>query len=71
MANRRSAATMLAAAALTAAAGSAMAADQTPSVSDSEIKVGNTMPYSGPAFGLGTLGKAEAAPRPQKLPATT
>jgi hypothetical protein len=38
MANRRSAAMMLAAAALTAAAASAMAADQTPGVSDSEIK---------------------------------
>jgi branched-chain amino acid transport system substrate-binding protein len=61
MANRRSAAMMLAAAVLTAAAGSAMAADQTLGVSDSEIKVGNTMPYSGPASGLGTLGKAEAA----------
>ena len=32
-----------------------------PGVSDTEIKIGNTMPYSGPASGLGTLGKAEAA----------
>ena len=40
---------MLDAAVLTAAAGSAMAADQTLGVSDSEIKVGNTMPYSAPA----------------------
>jgi len=32
-----------------------------PGVTDTEIKIGNTMPYSGPASGLGTLGKAEAA----------
>jgi branched-chain amino acid transport system substrate-binding protein len=31
-----------------------------PGVTDTEIKLGNTMPYSGPASGLGTLGKAEA-----------
>ncbi len=29
--------------------------------SDSEIKVGNTMPYSGPASGYGVIGKTEAA----------
>jgi branched-chain amino acid transport system substrate-binding protein len=32
-----------------------------PGVNDTEIKIGNTMPYSGPASSLGTLGKAEAA----------
>jgi branched-chain amino acid transport system substrate-binding protein len=44
------------------ATGLTLAADQYgPGVSDTEIKIGNTMPYSGPASGLGTLGKAEAA----------
>jgi branched-chain amino acid transport system substrate-binding protein len=32
-----------------------------PGASDSEIKVGQTMPYSGPASSYGTIGKAEAA----------
>ena len=32
-----------------------------PGVSDTEIKIGNTMPYSGPASAYGTIGKAEAA----------
>src|SRR5690348_5100380 len=32
-----------------------------PGVTDSEIKIGNTMPYSGPASAYGTIGKAEAA----------
>jgi ABC-type branched-subunit amino acid transport system substrate-binding protein len=54
--------TTVAAAALTLAGGLALAAGQYgPGVSDTEIKIGNTMPYSGPASGLGTLGKAEAA----------
>ena len=30
-------------------------------VSDTEIKIGNTMPYSGPASSYGTIGKSEAA----------
>jgi branched-chain amino acid transport system substrate-binding protein len=51
-----------AAANLALAGGLAWAAGQYgPGVSDTEIKLGNTMPYSGPASGLGTLGKAEAA----------
>src|SRR5512140_3034919 len=29
--------------------------------SDTEIKIGNTIPYSGPASAYGTIGKAEAA----------
>ena len=29
--------------------------------SDTEIKIGNTMPYSGPASAYGTIGKVEAA----------
>ena len=32
-----------------------------PGASDAEIKIGNTMPYSGPASAYGTIGKAEAA----------
>src|SRR5205814_6125748 len=32
-----------------------------PGVSDTEIRIGNTMPYSGPASIDGTLGHAEAA----------
>jgi branched-chain amino acid transport system substrate-binding protein len=40
----------------------AAAADQYgPGVSDTEIKIGNTMPYSGPASGYGAIGKAQAA----------
>jgi branched-chain amino acid transport system substrate-binding protein len=32
-----------------------------PGASDTEIKIGNTMPYSGPASNVGTVGRAEAA----------
>ena len=32
-----------------------------PGASDTEIKIGNTMPYSGPASAYGTIGKVEAA----------
>ncbi len=32
-----------------------------PGVSDTEIKIGNTMPYSGPLSTAGTIGRAEAA----------
>ena len=32
-----------------------------PGVTDTEIKLGQTMPYSGPASSLGTMGKTEAA----------
>src|SRR5882762_3462808 len=38
---------------------SAQAAD--PGVTDSEIKLGQTMPYSGPASGYGITGRVEAA----------
>jgi len=51
----------LAVAGVVLAGGLAVAGQYGPGVSDSEIKIGNTMPYSGPASGLGTLGKAEAA----------
>ena len=44
------------------ASGQAFAAGQYgPGVSDTEIKIGNTMPYSGPASSYGTVGKSEAA----------
>jgi branched-chain amino acid transport system substrate-binding protein len=44
------------------AAGSACAAGQYgPGASDTEIKIGNTMPYSGPASSYGVLGKVDAA----------
>src|SRR5712691_7311784 len=32
-----------------------------PGATDSEIKIGNTMPYSGPASAYGTIGRSEAA----------
>jgi ABC-type branched-subunit amino acid transport system substrate-binding protein len=32
-----------------------------PGVSDTEIKIGNIMPYSGPASAYAAIGKAEAA----------
>ena len=32
-----------------------------PGVSDTEIKLGNTMPYSGPASSYGVIGKVDAA----------
>jgi branched-chain amino acid transport system substrate-binding protein len=54
--------TGLAAASLVLASGLAFAAGQYgPGVSDIEIKIGNTMPYSGPASAYGAIGKAEAA----------
>jgi len=34
---------------------------KTPGVTDTEIKIGNTVPYSGPASSYGTIGKAQAA----------
>jgi branched-chain amino acid transport system substrate-binding protein len=44
------------------AGGLAFAAGQYgPGASDTEIKIGNTMPYSGPASAYGAIGKAEAA----------
>ena len=43
------------------AGGAQAAVKYGPGVSDSEIKIGQTMPYSGPASAYGTIGKAEAA----------
>ena len=49
-----------AAAAFAASAGSARAAN-TPGVTDTEIKIGQTMPYSGPASAYGVIGRTETA----------
>jgi branched-chain amino acid transport system substrate-binding protein len=49
-----------AAAALSASAGSARA-DNAPGITDTEIKIGQTMPYSGPASAYGVIGRTEAA----------
>ena len=58
----RSIATLAAAALLSAAGGQAMAQKKYgPGASDTEIKIGNTVPYSGPASAYGILGKAYAA----------
>ena len=62
MCTRRIVVTGLSAAGLMLAGGLAFAAGQYgPGVSDTEIKIGNTMPYSGPASAYGAIGKAEAA----------
>jgi branched-chain amino acid transport system substrate-binding protein len=55
-------ATALSVASLVLAGRLACAAGQYgPGVSDTEIKIGNTMPYSGPASSYGTIGKSDAA----------
>jgi len=46
---------------LTALAFTAQSAEYSPGASDNEIKIGNTMPYSGPASAYGTIGKALSA----------
>jgi branched-chain amino acid transport system substrate-binding protein len=47
-------------AAFATSAGSARA-DDTPGITDTEIKIGQTMPYSGPASAYGVIGRAENA----------
>ncbi|MBC5785992.1 ABC transporter substrate-binding protein [Ramlibacter sp. USB13] len=47
--------------ALAAAPGFAQQKQYGPGASDSEIKIGNTIPYSGPASAYGIIGKVEAA----------
>jgi ABC-type branched-subunit amino acid transport system substrate-binding protein len=51
----------LAVIALATSIGCARAADYGPGVTDTEIKIGQTMPYSGPASAYGTQGKVEEA----------
>src|ERR1700734_2974071 len=41
--------------------GTSARADETPGVTAGEIKIGNTMPYSGPASSYGVIGRTEAA----------
>jgi branched-chain amino acid transport system substrate-binding protein len=55
--------TRLAALALVAATSTAVYAEKKygPGASDTEIKIGNTMPYSGPASAYGVIGRAETA----------
>jgi branched-chain amino acid transport system substrate-binding protein len=60
MLGRRSLLAAAALCALMAVAGPSMAADA-PGVTKTEIKIGNIMPYSGPASAYGVIGKAEAA----------
>jgi branched-chain amino acid transport system substrate-binding protein len=50
-----------AAAAALAASASSARADNAPGVTDTEIKIGQTMPYSGPASAYGVIGKAGTA----------
>jgi branched-chain amino acid transport system substrate-binding protein len=50
-----------AAAAALAASASTARADNAPGVTDAEIKIGQTMPYSGPASAYGVIGRTEAA----------
>ncbi len=62
MTMRRTFVLALAGASLALAGGLALAAGQYgPGASDTEIKLGNTMPYSGPASAYGVIGKAETA----------
>ena len=62
MTNKRTMMTSLMATGFALAGGLAFAAGQYgPGASDTEIKIGNTVPYSGPASAYGTIGKAEAA----------
>ena len=62
MAIKRVIVTGLSVAGVVLASGLAFAAGQYgPGVSESEIKIGNTMPYSGPASALGVFGKSESA----------
>ena len=58
---RRSILAAAPAAALALRAWPARAKSYGPGVTDGEIKIGNTMPYSGPASSYGTIGKAETA----------
>jgi branched-chain amino acid transport system substrate-binding protein len=62
MTGKRTAATGVLAANLVLASGLAVAAGQYgPGASDTEIKIGNTMPYSGPASGYGAIGRSLTA----------
>src|SRR5271156_4528961 len=61
MISRRTFLQSSAAAAAFAASASSARADNAPGVTDTEIKIGQTMPYSGPASAYGVIGKADLA----------
>jgi branched-chain amino acid transport system substrate-binding protein len=61
MLTRRSFLQSSAAAAAFAATPGLARADNAPGVTDAEIKIGQTMPYSGPASAYGVIGRTEAA----------
>jgi branched-chain amino acid transport system substrate-binding protein len=62
MKRKQSLSIILTAAGVTLASALALAAGQYgPGASDTEIKIGQTMPYSGPASAYGVIGKAETA----------
>jgi len=61
MTRTRSIVAGLLASALVVASALAFAAQYGPGAGDGEIKVGNTMPYSGPASGYSAIGKSQAA----------
>ena len=62
MAMKQTVVTGLSAASLVLASGLVWAVGQYgPGASDTEIKIGNTVPYSGPASAYGVIGKSEAA----------
>ena len=61
MISRRTFLQSSAAAAAFAASASSARADNIPGVTDTEIKIGQTMPYSGPASAYGVIGKADLA----------
>jgi branched-chain amino acid transport system substrate-binding protein len=61
MTGKRTVATGLLAAHLVLASGLAVAGQYGPGAGDTEIKIGNTMPYSGPASGYGAIGRSLGA----------
>jgi branched-chain amino acid transport system substrate-binding protein len=61
MLHRRTILTAAATAAFVPAAPAILRAEETPGVTATEIRIGNTMPYSGPASAYGTIGKTMAA----------
>jgi branched-chain amino acid transport system substrate-binding protein len=61
MLQRRTILTGAATAAFVPATPAILRAEETPGVTATEIRIGNTMPYSGPASAYGTIGKTMAA----------
>jgi len=61
MLKRRSLLTVAGAAGLVPAAPAILRAAETPGVTATEIRIGNTMPYSGPASAYSSVGKSDAA----------